>query len=123
MKKITALLLSCMLMILITACGGNNASSNSNAEATASEEIIIKATNYAFDKEEYRIKKGVPVKVTFVNEEGNHGILVPGLNLNLDNKKTSKVITPDKVGEFEVSCSVFCGSGHGAMISKIVVEE
>ncbi|WP_413404350.1 cytochrome C oxidase subunit II [Paenibacillus amylolyticus] len=130
MKKGITWLAACMLILVLTACGGakqsaESGSNGSDADAgvTASEELVIKASNYEFDKPEYHLKKGVPVNIVYKNENGNHGILVPELNLQLDTRNSSKVITPDKVGEFEMSCSVFCGSGHSSMISKIIVEE
>ncbi|MDQ0657631.1 MULTISPECIES: cytochrome C oxidase subunit II [Paenibacillus] len=130
MKKGITWLAACMLILVLTACGGakqsaESGSNGSDADAgvTASEELVIKASNYEFDQPEYHLKKGVPVNIVYKNENGNHGILVPELNLQLDTRNSSKVITPDKVGEFEMSCSVFCGSGHSSMISKIIVEE
>ncbi|SDC91465.1 cytochrome c oxidase subunit 2 [Paenibacillus sp. CF095] len=130
MKKGITWLAACMLILVLTACGGakqsaESGSNGSDADAgvTASEELVIKASNYEFDQHEYHLKKGVPVNIVYENENGNHGILVPELNLQLDTRNSSKVITPDKVGEFEMSCSVFCGSGHSSMISKIIVEE
>jgi cytochrome c oxidase subunit 2 len=129
MKKTMAWLAACMLILVLAACGGNKQSADSgssgesDAGVTASEELVIKASNYEFDQPEYHLKKGVPVNIVYENVNGNHGILVPELNLQLDTKNSSKVITPDKVGEFEMSCSVFCGSGHSSMISKIIVEE
>ncbi|MBB6021293.1 cytochrome c oxidase subunit 2 [Paenibacillus sp. JGP012] len=125
MKKGMAWLAACMLILVLAACGNPNDSNSqaSEPEVAASEQLVIKASNYEFDQPEYRIKKGVPVKIVYENVNGNHGILVPELNLQLDTQKNSKVITPDKAGEFEMSCSVFCGSGHSSMISKIIVEE
>ncbi|GGH54177.1 cytochrome C oxidase subunit II [Paenibacillus silvae] len=125
MKKGMAWLAACMLILVLAACGNANDSNSqaSEPEVAASEQLVIKASNYEFDQPEYRIKKGVPVKIVYENVNGNHGLLVPELNLQLDTQKNSKVITPDKAGEFEMSCSVFCGSGHSSMISKIIVEE
>jgi len=129
MKKTMAWLAAFMLILVLAACGGGQQSADSGssgepeADVTASEELVIKASNYEFDQPEYHLKKGVPVNIVYENVNGNHGILVPELNLQLDTKNSSKVITPDKVGEFEMSCSVFCGSGHSSMISKIIVEE
>ncbi|MBR2566435.1 MAG: cytochrome C oxidase subunit II [Paenibacillus sp.] len=123
MKKGMTWLAACMLILVLAACGSTKGSEASEPEATASEQLVIKASNYEFDQPEYRLKKGVPVKIVYENVNGNHGLLVPELNLQLDTQKSSKVITPDKTGEFEMSCSVFCGSGHSSMISKIIVEE
>nr|WP_318284085.1 cytochrome C oxidase subunit II [Paenibacillus xylanexedens] len=129
MKKTMAWLAACMLILVLAACGGSKPSADSGSSGesdpgvTASEKLVIKASNYEFDQPEYHLKKGVPVNIVYENVNGNHGILVPELNLQLDTRNSSKVITPDKVGEFEMSCSVFCGSGHSSMISKIIVEE
>lgn len=127
MKKAIVLLLSAMLLFVLAACGQDSkpesGSGITETEVAPSDEIIIKATNYEFDQPEYHIKKGVPVRIVFENEEGNHGIMVPGLGLQLDTKNNSKVITPEETGEFEVACSVFCGKGHSSMVSKIIVEE
>lgn len=125
MKKSIAWLIACMLIMVLAACGSGSSSGSSDADPgiTASEELVIKASNYEFDKPEYHLKKGVPVNIIYENTNGNHGLLVPELKLQLDIQNTSKVIIPDQVGEFEMSCSVFCGSGHSSMISKIIVEE
>lgn len=119
---------SLLLALLLTACGANgngNSGSANNAAAsnlTADEEIVITATNYSFDQPEYRIKQGVPVKITFVNESGNHGILIPEMKLRLDAKNSSKVVLPEKAGTYEMTCAIMCGSGHSGMTAKIIVE-
>ncbi|MCJ8013331.1 cupredoxin domain-containing protein [Paenibacillus sp. KQZ6P-2] len=129
MKKTIAFALSCMLLLVLSACGGekedaSTASSGvSDTGVAPSEELVIKATNYAFDKQEYHLKKGVPVKITFVNEAGTHGVLIPALDLQLDSKHKSKVVTPEKAGTFDMTCSVYCGTGHTAMLAKVIVDE
>jgi cytochrome c oxidase subunit 2 len=47
-------------------------------------------------------------------ELGLHGDIVTG-------RVTQLRFTPDKVGSFEFSCDVFCGSGHEEMGGVIVV--
>lgn len=119
------ILLSIVFVIVLTACGSNDTSNNNHSsepEMEAETELIITATNYSFDQEEYHLKKGVPVKIIFENESGNHGILVPEFELQLNAKKSSKVIVPEEAGTFEVTCSIMCGSGHSAMRAKIIVE-
>ncbi|RCX17440.1 cytochrome c oxidase subunit 2 [Fontibacillus phaseoli] len=123
-KKIVAFLMSSVLLLVLAACGSGSAS-NSSAEVShvkPEAELVIEATNYTFDQNEYHLKKDVPVKITFKSSEGNHGMLVPGLKLQLKGKEDSAVIIPKETGEFELSCSVMCGTGHSAMISKIIVE-
>ncbi|MNH79338.1 Alternative cytochrome c oxidase subunit 2 [compost metagenome] len=124
MKKTIALLLSAMLLLILSACGGTQANNNSAGESnvTPKAELVIKATNYQFDQQVYHLKKDVPVKIVFKNESGNHGVIIPKLNLQLDSEHESAVVTPTEAGEFDISCSVMCGTGHSQMIAKIVVE-
>ncbi|UQZ35735.1 cytochrome C oxidase subunit II [Paenibacillus sp. PK3_47] len=120
-----AVLISAAFILILAACGNNDTSAGNGAaspEITAEEEIVIKATNYSFDQEEYHLKKGVPVKIIFENESGNHGILVPELKLRLDAKTSSQVVVPGEAGTFEMTCAIMCGSGHSAMSAKIIVE-
>lgn len=124
MKKILAFMIGFTLLFAISACSNGAESSNNTEESkiVPEAELVITATNYQFDQKEYHLKKDVPVKITFKNNEGNHGLLVPGLKLQLDGKKDSKVIVPAKSGEYEMSCSIMCGAGHGTMTAKIIVD-
>lgn len=108
-----------MFVIALTACGNSNDSAAGNAntsepEIEAETELTITATNYSFDQEEYHLKKGVPVKIIFKNDSGNHGILIPEFELQLNSKKSSKVIVPEEAGTFEMTCSIMCGSDIAA---------
>lgn len=127
MFKKPALLLSILCLILLSACGSgkenSSVSGGSSENAIAAEdELTITATNYSFDQEEYHLKKGVPVKIIFKNESGNHGILVPELELRLDAKTSSQVIIPEEAGTYEMTCAIMCGSGHSAMSARVIVE-
>ncbi|MUG43921.1 cytochrome C oxidase subunit II [Paenibacillus woosongensis] len=123
MKKTIAIMISSMLLVLLAACGGGSSSGAGESNLTPESEIVIEATNFKFDQEEYRVKKDSPVKITFKNVEGNHGIIIPALKLELKGKSQSKVVVPKETGEFEIACSIMCGAGHSTMISKLIVEE
>ncbi|AIQ46051.1 cytochrome C oxidase subunit II [Paenibacillus sp. FSL R7-0273] len=125
MFKKTALLLSVICLILLAACGSgqeNPSASGSSPEPAAEAEITITAANYSFDQKEYHLKKGVPVKIIYKNESGNHGILVPELELRLDAKTSSQVIIPEEAGTYEMTCAIMCGSGHSTMSAMVIVE-
>lgn len=111
-----------MMLLLLTACGGTSSEAENEPAITPEAELIIEASDYQFNQSEYHLKKDVPVKIIFKNVQGHHGVLIPGLNVQLDSRKDSKVIIPTKAGEYEISCSIMCGSGHSTMISKIIVE-
>lgn len=127
MKKVLALIATSMLFLVLAACGGDKEAAPANGggdtDVVPEAELVISGSNFQFDKPEYTLKKGVPVKITYKNEEGNHGVMIPALNLQLDSNNDTAVVTPDKTGEFEISCSIMCGSGHSNMISKLIIEE
>ena len=52
------------------------------------------------------------------------GFDAPGLKLNAEippGQPVRLAFTPDRPGEFEFACDVFCGSGHEEMEGTIVV--
>ncbi|HEY4391282.1 MAG TPA: cytochrome C oxidase subunit II, partial [Paenibacillus sp.] len=103
MKKTIALMATSVLLLVLAACGSGSNTSSEDNNITPEAELTIEATNYQFDQPEYHLKKGVPVKITFKSKEGNHGMLVPGLRLQLSGKNESKTIVPKEAGEYEMS--------------------
>ena len=122
-KKWLAMFVSVLIIAVLGACGGGSSSKGAvDSNVTPTQEITIKATNFEFDQKEYRVKKGEPLKINFVNEQGNHGIEIKGLNVNLNGAKNNQVIIPEQAGEYDIICNIMCGSGHAAMVSKLIVE-
>lgn len=125
-KSLAALLILGALALALAACGGKensggSAGGSSSAEPqTASQEIVIKASNWEFDKPEYIVPKDTPVKIT-LELEGGHGIKVDGTDIKLGPGNTSTVVTL-KEGTYEFKCSIQCGKGHNDMVSKLVVK-
>lgn len=126
-KNMALFLMLCALAIALAACGGNkenNGSSGSSepseSQQAASEEIVIKASNWEFDKPEYIVPKDTPVKI-ILELDGGHGIKVQGTDINLGPGNTSTVVTL-KEGVYEFKCSIICGKGHNDMVSKLVVK-
>ncbi|UVI28712.1 cupredoxin domain-containing protein [Paenibacillus spongiae] len=129
MKKALFICMLAALVMVVAACGSNNKNSDKSPEqdagvettGSASQEVVIKASNWEFDKSEYVIKKGEPVKLTLESESGIHGIAISDLDVKLGNGD-SKVITIDEAGEYEFRCNIQCGTGHSKMVAKLVVE-
>jgi len=92
----------------------------------APQRIQIVAERFDFAPGEVTVKKGVPVTIVLTSKDVPHGVKFKDLNVVLDVKKgeTKEVtFTPDKTGTFTGQCSVFCGSGHGAMKLTLHVTE
>ena len=92
------------------------------AAATGGQQVVLKATNFQFDKTEYRVKKGESVTITLDNSQGVHGAAIKEFNINLNNGNKTVTFTPDKAGSFPINCSVMCGTGHATMKTTLIVE-
>jgi cytochrome c oxidase subunit 2 len=130
MKKLLILTMGLAVIIAIAACGNKENKSTSTAApaattaspATGGQQVVLKATNFSFDKTEYRVKKGEPVTITLDNSQGIHGAAIKDFDINLNNGNKTVTFTPDKTGSFSINCSIMCGSGHSSMKSTLIVE-
>lgn len=120
MKKLIAIIFAASFIAVLAACGSG--SDNAGADDANAREIVIKASNYKFDQEQYVVKKGEPIKLVMENEQGNHGIEIKDLKVKVGAGKP-QVFTPNKTGEFDIICSIMCGPGHNTMVSKLIVED
>jgi cytochrome c oxidase subunit 2 len=108
--------------ILLVLCLGMIASGVLSARIVRAQEaprrIDITVKRFAFTPEEITLKKGQPVVLVIKSLDVAHGLRFRDLNLNvkIDKGESAELkFTPDKTGDFVGHCSVFCGSGHGAM--------
>lgn len=94
--------------------------------AQAPQRIEVVAKRFTFEPAQVTLHKGQPVVLVLKSDDVAHGLRFRELNLDVKaNKGESKELsfTPDKVGDFVGHCSVFCGSGHGAMTLTLHVVE
>ena len=92
----------------------------------APQAIDIVAKRFEFTPKEVHVKKGLPVVFRLTTQDVAHGFSSRKLKLDADivPGKTAEVsFTPDTAGTYTVVCDHFCGSGHGGMKMKIVVDE
>ncbi|XID95524.1 cytochrome C oxidase subunit II [Paenibacillaceae bacterium WGS1546] len=90
--------------------------------AEGQQMLNIKATNFAFDKAEYRVEAGTSYRVKFANTLGVHGVEFKGLGIELDRDNPEIDVVFDTPGEYELICSIMCGQGHNDMVSVLIVE-
>ncbi|MFX3635217.1 MAG: cupredoxin domain-containing protein [Candidatus Pristimantibacillus sp.] len=135
MKRNLYLLFVALAVVLtLSACGGNNTNNNGNGAGTqspatggannagggAEKDITVSATNFEFDQKDIKLNVGDTVNLTLKNVNGNHGLEIPDLDVNIMNGET-KTFTVDKAGTYEYHCSIQCGSGHNDMVGTITV--
>jgi cytochrome c oxidase subunit II len=89
------------------------------------KEFSVTAKKWDFIPETITVNKGDLVKITITSTDVTHGIKINEYDINeIFEKGEIKVIEfiADKEGEFPFYCSVPCGSGHGSMNGKLIVE-
>lgn len=133
MKKWMAVMAIMLLVLMLAACGGKDGQNPSGNQGQQGEtgqggnaagnvkEFTIKATNFAFDVKEIKVNQGDTVKITLVNEQGNHALKINGYDQEVKGDETITFVA-DKKGEFNYFCSIFCGPGHGDMVGKLIVQ-
>ncbi len=74
---------------------------------------------------ELHVPVGRQVNFKMHSQDVIHSFWVPEWRIKKDNVPgitTTAVITPDKVGTYQLVCTELCGFGHAAMRAKVVVE-
>lgn len=88
--------------------------------------INVEAYKYGYSPDPIVVKKGDSVRILATSKDVTHGFAIKeyGINAVLHKGKNTEIkFVADKVGTFVIRCSVFCGSGHGSMKGRLVVEE
>lgn len=115
------------IILILSACGRQASPAPDQAPASdftgPTQEVVIKATNWAFEPEAVTVKKGTKVILSFENVEGVHGVAIPEYNVNVKKAGEKVEFIADKTGEFQFICSILCGKGHADMLGKIIVTE
>lgn len=65
-----------------------------------------------------------PVELTMSSEDVLHSFFVPSFRVKMDvvpGKYTKLWFEAMKAGEYKIYCTEYCGTGHSAMLSKVVV--
>jgi cytochrome c oxidase subunit 2 len=121
-RKIAYFLTLTALVLALSACGGNankDSASSAPAAETASEQLVVKATSWEFDKTEYAIPKDTPVQVSVENLKGAHSFEIVGQDIDIKGGTSEIVNLP--AGTYDIKCNIMCGTGHTQMKAKLVV--
>lgn len=90
------------------------------------KEIKLEAYQFGFSPDPVVVKKGDIVKLIVTSRDVTHGIYIKeyGINVSVAKQEEKKIeFFADKVGKFDMVCSVYCGHGHSNMKGKLIVEE
>ena len=89
------------------------------------QEIHVNARQSEFQPREIRVRAGTRVKIVVYNQDVDHGLTLPALNLTALRTAPRKAVlefTPQQTGKYEFRCNIQCGLGHDRMVGTLIVE-
>ncbi len=98
----------------------------SEPAAAQIREITITAKKWEFEPSTIEVNKGDRVVLTITSDDVEHGFSLPDFQVDATlspGKTVTTEFVADKVGTFDFSCSVYCGSGHRDMVGQLMVKE
>jgi cytochrome c oxidase subunit II len=91
---------------------------------TAPRIIKVSAKRFEFTPNEIKLKLNEPVVFEVTTEDVLMGFNIPDFNARADivpGKTQTLRLVPDRAGEFDFLCDIFCGTKHEEMSGKIFV--
>lgn len=93
--------------------------------ASSDRHFEVTASRFKFEPDLLEVAEGDRVVVTIRTLDVEHGFAIKKLKLKAEVPKGSDSVrlefVADKAGTYEISCSEYCGKGHGRMKAKLVV--
>ncbi|MBE0569666.1 MAG: cytochrome c oxidase subunit II [Deltaproteobacteria bacterium] len=73
---------------------------------------------------EIRVPQGKPVKFILSATDVLHGFYLPDFRVKMDmipGRITTLWLQPDRPGQYQIFCTVYCGTGHSNMLARLIV--
>jgi len=87
-------------------------------------EVNVVAKKFSFEPATIQVVAGEPVRLVVRSADVTHGFSIRELKIDLRVPQGGEPVvaefTAPPAGRYEVSCSEFCGSGHGQMKTALV---
>lgn len=96
-------------------------------------EVHVTAKQWAWDftyksgkvsGNEFYVPVNTPVKLIMTSQDVIHSFYIPSMRIKQDvvpGRYTALTFNSDKLGDFQVFCTEYCGSAHSAMLAKLHV--
>ena len=120
-KKVIVLVLA----LCATAAGTWARQVKGNGNVDEIRTIDVVASRFQFEPATITVAEGEHVRLRLRSADGTHGFAIKALRLKALIPKAGETVTvdvaADEAGTFDVTCSEYCGTGHGAMKGRLVV--
>jgi cytochrome c oxidase subunit 2 len=86
----------------------------------------LQHTNGVRENNELHIPVGQPIKLTMISQDVLHSFFIPAFRVKKDvipGRYTTVWFTPDRVGQYHLFCSEYCGTSHSEMGGWVYVME
>jgi len=86
-------------------------------------EVQVTAKQYAFEPAIIQVTAGEPVRLVIRTADREHGFAIRDLKIDVQIPPAGEGVvqfTAPPAGRYEITCSEFCGSGHGRMKAALV---
>lgn len=84
----------------------------------------VVASQFKFEPSTIAVAEGDRVRLRLRSVDRPHGLGIKAFGVKTLIPRTGEVsveFMADRVGTFDISCSEYCGTGHGAMKGKLIV--
>jgi cytochrome c oxidase subunit 2 len=96
------------------------------SEPLPAKSFDVVASRYKFEPARLEVTEGDLVEIKVKSSDVEHGIGIKAFKVKKLVPKGGEVVTvrfvADKAGEYDVTCSEYCGKGHRSMKAKLVVK-
>ena len=87
--------------------------------------IDVVASQFKFEPSTIAVVEGDRIRLRLRSADRPHGIGIKAFRVKALIPRTGEVVTvefvADRTGTFDISCSEYCGTGHGAMKGTLIV--
>lgn len=87
--------------------------------------IDMKISQFSYEPNLIEVSQGDIIHLTITASDVGHGFRIDeyGIDEKFNSGEIRTItIEADKIGTFEFDCSVYCGTGHGAMSGQLIVK-
>lgn len=113
------------LVVLLFALGATAAGARPPQAEGDVKVIDVIASRFKFEPESITVAQGDSVRLRLHSTDRSHGIAIKAFRVKALIPKTGETVTvefvADRPGTFDVTCSEYCGTGHGGMKGRLVV--
>lgn len=125
MKTSIPIITGLFLLVLLAGCGTQDTTGAATVEWNGEvKEFNVRAFQFGYEPDVLEVNLGDKVKINAYTSDVAHGLAIYQFGVNMQLRGKTPVTTEfvaDKAGTFTFYCNVPCGSGHGAMRGKFIV--